>query len=366
MKHSPNILVIFLLASCGPSTTNPNYPDDARPYQQDQPDGSSQQQYIYNDYPTIVDTPLTEYESANSVNIKITNNPVEENSPSLLNYEEQQAEMAPELDNRVMCDHLNNCLPPQYENCRPAIAYINGIPRTICVVTIHGKLVEINTARAFQRMAAVARDAGVNLIINRGFQTMNQQRFLYSLYPTNTGSINVYPGFATHQSGVALDIGTNTRGWLNQNAHLYGFHQTVEATDWHWEWNGMPYFVGPTATPQPFQCHSATLNRLTPPSSCVQARSNRLWYSCTNNGIWTPGMLQCTPTTTFGFSGGPEQPQTTCYSTSLHRDVPIGTCVRNQSNSQIYVCARTRELTTNLDYITAWFSPQPGTCAPIN
>ena len=337
MKHLKFLAVtlLFLIASCGApaeSTTS-------------------------NNYPPIVDTPLSEQESSISRTI---NNLDEESSPSLntISYlEQEQREMAPEIEDVPACVNLTagvaQCAQA-LENCRTVQGYSRGVPRTICVVTVQGKLIEVNTARAFLRMQNAARTVGVTLTLNSGFRTMDQQRYLYDLYRRGVGNLAAYPGFSNHQSGIALDLGTAANTWLLNNAAFFGFRRTVPSEDWHWEWNGTVYFVGSSSFPPAQQCHSATLARFVPTDTCVQARSDRQWYTCANDGvwerarsqIWVLGIPRCAamsyPLTVIN----PERIPTTCYSTTLARDVNVGSCVRSRSDQQTYTCLRTGEFTT--------------------
>jgi hypothetical protein len=125
--------------------------------------------------------------------------------------------------------------------CRRATGYRRGKAFAICVVTVDGKLVEVNTARAYLRMKRAARNKGVSLWINSGFRTMAQQRYLYNCYRTkrcNGGNLAAPPGYSNHQSGHALDLNTSARGvysFLSRYGRSYGFRRTVPSERWHWE-----------------------------------------------------------------------------------------------------------------------------------
>lgn len=266
----------------------------------------------------VPDSPLTEEESSNSRTI----NSFDEESPptqELSNYEEQQAIQA-------------------IETCRNAQGYTRGVPRTICVVTLQGKMVEVNTARAFQRMANAARTDGVNLYINSGFRTMDQQRYLYNLYQRGLGNLAAYPGFSNHQSGIALDIDIRANWWLIRNAASYGFRRTVPSEDWHWEWNGTTHIVDSSSAPPARQCYSATLGRFVAVNNCVQARSDMRWYMCSNDGVWDyiPETRGCVAT--YPLAGS-------CYSATLLRNVSVGSCVRSNLDNLTYMCSRAENFT---------------------
>lgn len=109
----------------------------------------------------------------------------------------------------------------------------------IQVVTIDGKPVALETARAFQRMRAAAAVDGVQLRIVSGFRSYGEQEHLYRLYQQGRGNLAARPGYSNHQDGKALDLNSSAPGvltWLNRNARRYGFLRTVPSEDWHWEY----------------------------------------------------------------------------------------------------------------------------------
>lgn len=126
----------------------------------------------------------------------------------------------------------------------PALGYLDGVPRIIEVVTIDGKPVEVNTARAFERMRKAAAAVGVRIKVVSGFRTMDEQRHLFECYQLgtcNNGNYAEPPGYSKHQSGQALDLNTReagVAGWLKAHGELYGFHATVANEPWHWEYTG--------------------------------------------------------------------------------------------------------------------------------
>lgn len=107
---------------------------------------------------------------------------------------------------------------------------------TIEVITIDGKPVAVETARAFLRMRDAARAAGLTLRINSGFRSMAEQRRLYERYRSGRGALAARPGYSNHQSGRALDIstGAGVGAWLQANAPRFGFRRTVPSEPWHW------------------------------------------------------------------------------------------------------------------------------------
>jgi hypothetical protein len=129
----------------------------------------------------------------------------------------------------------------QTQSCHRVTGYRNGRSFNICVTTIDGRYVEVNTARAYLRMRKAARRSGVHLHVVSGFRSMAEQRYLYHCYKTracNGGNLAAVPGYSNHQSGHALDLNTSAGGvysWLANHGHAYGFRRTVPTEKWHWE-----------------------------------------------------------------------------------------------------------------------------------
>ena len=136
-------------------------------------------------------------------------------------------------------DPLQNLGDPTEElTCNTATGYKSGVKMTICVTTIDGKLVEVNTASAFIKMRNAAAKSGVYIHIVSGFRTMAQQRYLYQLYKQGKGNLAAPPGYSNHQSGHALDLNTSSSGvysWLTKHGGAYNFKRTVPSEIWHWE-----------------------------------------------------------------------------------------------------------------------------------
>lgn len=110
--------------------------------------------------------------------------------------------------------------------------------------------VEVRTARAFLAMRAAAAEAGVELRLESGFRTVEEQRELYRAWRKGNGNKAARPGRSNHQSGRALDIAVVTvpgaREWLEANAASFGFKRTVKSEPWHWEYVDAPIARGAT------------------------------------------------------------------------------------------------------------------------
>jgi peptidoglycan hydrolase-like protein with peptidoglycan-binding domain len=125
---------------------------------------------------------------------------------------------------------------------RVVTGYVQGQPRQITLKPVPGgKELRADAADAFNRMHAAARRAGINITVNSGFRSMEQQRALYQAYQNGTGNLAARPGYSNHQGGIAVDMnvggtGTSTYRWLANNAASFGFKRTVPSEPWHWEY----------------------------------------------------------------------------------------------------------------------------------
>lgn len=110
--------------------------------------------------------------------------------------------------------------------------------------------VEVRTARAFLAMRAAAAEAGVELRLESGFRTVEQQRALFRAWRKGRGNKAARPGQSNHQSGRALDIAVvsvpGALAWLEDNAASFGFNRTVKSEPWHWEYVDVPIARGAT------------------------------------------------------------------------------------------------------------------------
>lgn len=103
----------------------------------------------------------------------------------------------------------------------------------------------------FFALCEAAKRDGINIILNSGFRSYDQQKYLYDAWRAGRQGFNAAarPGWSNHQSGIAFDI-ANTGGgktptyvWLSKNAHKFGFINTgrffkTQRESWHWEYLG--------------------------------------------------------------------------------------------------------------------------------
>jgi GH25 family lysozyme M1 (1,4-beta-N-acetylmuramidase) len=85
--------------------------------------------------------------------------------------------------------------------------------------------------------------------------------------------------------------------------------------------------VMPPPPPPPTSCHSATLDRDVPESTCVQAASDGKWYGCVG-GVWSARSS----------SSGCADAYAWCSSATLGHTVPPRTCVQAASDQVWYQC----------------------------
>jgi hypothetical protein len=176
-------------------------------------------------------------------------------------------------------------------------AYVSGSAKPIKLITVGGKPTSIAVGHQFLKMQKAADAAGVSLSINSGFRTMAEQQHLYNCYKTkscNNGNLAAKPGYSNHQGGFALDLTTSS--WLASHAGSFGFVRTVPSEAWHYEYHG-PDTGGPcdsggsgstTAPPDDngggadpdVTCRSATLGKNVAPGTCVHRADSGKWYVC--------------------------------------------------------------------------------------
>lgn len=134
--------------------------------------------------------------------------------------EEQQSPTEPTYVQGVMIVNKKNPLPATYNKGEDPVA-----------------------KAAFDKMAAAAKEEGLELVAFSGFRSYEYQTTLYDRYVAKDGKdaadrYSARPGYSEHQTGLAFDIGEKGREdlwltsafgeskagqWLVNNAHKYGF-----------------------------------------------------------------------------------------------------------------------------------------------
>lgn len=133
---------------------------------------------------------------------------------------------------------------------RQAVGYRKGKKFKIKIVTVDGRDIEVKTARAYLAMRDAAAAQGVELQLNSGFRTNDDQQMFYLAYKAGIGARAARPGYSNHQSGSALDIDVwnyDHLVWLEANGARFGFKRTVVGEPWHWEYSKR-YVVKPRSS----------------------------------------------------------------------------------------------------------------------
>ncbi len=95
-----------------------------------------------------------------------------------------------------------------------------------------GKPMRPDVARAYDRMAAAARAAGVPLVVVSGFRSDAEQAVLFARHPDPKWVAP--PGRSLHRLATELDLGPKAAyGWLARNAGRFGFRQRYSWEPWH-------------------------------------------------------------------------------------------------------------------------------------
>lgn len=142
--------------------------------------------------------------------------------------------------------------------------YLKELPMRTCnrrnLGSYCGKKVYLipEAADAFMELVAQANMEGFEISINSSFRTREEQQRLYDRNP----DIAAKPGTSKHEEGLAVDISGTIKKkrtvskktnsceksggyykcktilfyWLRRNAPQYGFRNTVDNEEWHWEY----------------------------------------------------------------------------------------------------------------------------------
>jgi Transglycosylase SLT domain/D-alanyl-D-alanine carboxypeptidase len=100
-----------------------------------------------------------------------------------------------------------------------------------------GKPMRPDTAAAFDRLAAAARQDGVLLSITSAFRSDAEQAKLFAAHPDPKWVAP--PGRSLHRNGTELDLGPpSAYGWLARNAPRFGFVKRYPWEPWHYGFTG--------------------------------------------------------------------------------------------------------------------------------
>jgi hypothetical protein len=96
-----------------------------------------------------------------------------------------------------------------------------------------------DVAAAFDRMAAAADAAGVDLLVVSGFRSDAEQAALFAAHPDPRWVAP--PGQSLHRCATELDLGPESAyGWLAANAGRFGFVQRYSWEAWHYGFDAGP------------------------------------------------------------------------------------------------------------------------------
>ncbi len=96
-----------------------------------------------------------------------------------------------------------------------------------------------DVATAFDRMAAAARRAGLDLVVVSGFRSDAEQAELFARHPDPRWVAP--PGHSLHRCATELDLGSSSAyGWLNANAPRFGFVRRYGWEAWHFGFQAGP------------------------------------------------------------------------------------------------------------------------------
>jgi soluble lytic murein transglycosylase-like protein len=102
-----------------------------------------------------------------------------------------------------------------------------------------GKPMRPDVARAFDRLAAAARSAGLQLSITSAFRSDAEQARLFAAHPDPKWVAP--PGQSLHRYATELDLGPPAAyGWLAANATRFGFLQRYSWEAWHYGYTRSP------------------------------------------------------------------------------------------------------------------------------
>lgn len=102
-----------------------------------------------------------------------------------------------------------------------------------------GEGVRPDVAAAFDRMAAAARRAGLDLVVVSGFRSDAEQAELFARHPDPRWVAP--PGHSLHRCATELDLGPSSAyGWLDANAPRFGFVQRYSWEAWHYGFQAGP------------------------------------------------------------------------------------------------------------------------------
>jgi soluble lytic murein transglycosylase-like protein len=121
--------------------------------------------------------------------------------------------------------------PASAGGAMPAMASGGGYAGPL--VYRQGEGMRPDVAAAFDRMAAAAAGAGIDLIVVSAFRSDAEQAALFAAHPDPRWVAP--PGQSLHRCATELDLGPDSAyGWLAANAGRFGFLQRYSWEPWHY------------------------------------------------------------------------------------------------------------------------------------
>jgi hypothetical protein len=132
---------------------------------------------------------------------------------------------------RVAASAVAEASVPSSWTGMPAVAEGGGYSGPL--VYRDGEGIRPDVATAYDRMAAAARRAGIDLVVVSGFRSDAEQAELFARHPDPRWVAP--PGRSLHRCATELDLGPSSAyGWLAANARRFGFVQRYSWEAWHY------------------------------------------------------------------------------------------------------------------------------------
>jgi hypothetical protein len=150
-----------------------------------------------------------------------------------------------------------------------------------------------DVAVAYDRMAAAARHAGLDLVVVSGFRSDAEQAQLFAQHPDPRWVAP--PGHSLHRCATELDLGPSSAyGWLLSHAGRFGFTRRYSWEPWHFGFDGGPppcSQAGNAIGPGGFPGEEDGLARSSGLPSFVPAQFRELLLHSASRWNVSPGLL---------------------------------------------------------------------------
>lgn len=119
------------------------------------------------------------------------------------------------------------------------LTFVDGIlivNKTYSLPSDYAPGISASAMAAFDKMSAAAEQEGINLFVNSGYRSYQEQEELYNMYASERGieeadKVSSRPGHSEHQTGLTFDVNstdfsfenTAEAKWLAEHCWEYGF-----------------------------------------------------------------------------------------------------------------------------------------------